>query len=212
MYKAVEPFIEAAAYIVDGACLSMLFAKFGVKRIQRGIWTCILTILAWSAANMLIRYFVFSDLPYTLEKSLISFLLHSAAIYLIGLGLYSGRQVIRLFLTLLFIALLYVISEVGHGIRLFLVDGVEKLSMRHEAFQNITTVKIILDSIYIFIDIAAVALFYFSIKSIVNNHRRPAESRSAKEFIFGILPALLGSLVSVALYFMILLINEQGHI
>lgn len=101
MYKAMEPFIEAAAYIVDGYCLCMLFGKFGERRIKRGIGISLLTILTWIAANAAIRYFVFSNPPYTLEKSLLSFILRAGAIYTIGLCFYKGRQAVYLFLTLL---------------------------------------------------------------------------------------------------------------
>lgn len=212
MYKVIEPFIEVAAYIVDGYCLCMLFGEFGERRIKRGILTSILTILAWFAINVAIRYFVFSNPPFTLENSLMSFILRAGAIYAIGLCFYKGRQVIHLFLTLLFIALLYVFSEIGYGVRLFLVDGIERLSWHVEAFSNITTIKLLVDSIYVLTDMAVVMLFYFSIKFIVKNHRHSTDRRSTKEFISYILPALMGSLVSVVLYFILLMINEQGYI
>jgi len=60
--------------------------------------------------------------------------------------------------------------------------------------------------------LSAVAMFYFLVKIIVKHHSRPADKRSTKEFISDMLPALMGSLVSVVLYFMLLMINEQGHL
>lgn len=212
MYKAMEPFIEAAAYIVDGYCLCMLFGEFGGRRIKRGAVSSLLTILTWIAANMAIRYFVFSDPSYTLEKSLLSFILRAGTIYTIGLCFYIGRQAVHLFLTLLFIALLYVFSEIGYGVRLFLIEGLEKLSWHIEALHNVTLVKLLMDFIYIFADVAVVVLFYVSIRTMAKNHRHSLGGRSTKEFISGILPALLGSLISIVLYFILLMVNEQGHI
>ena len=212
MYKVIEPFIEAAAYIINGYCLCMLFGKFGERRIKRSVCSNILIIAAWCAANALIRYFVFPDSNYTLEKSLLSFLFHVCAIYMIASCFYKNRQVIHLFLTLLFIALLYVFSEIGYSVRLFLVDGLERLTWYIEAFHNVEAVKLMVDFIYCLTDAAVVALFYFSIKVLVKNHNQPTEGRTTKELIAYMLPAILGSLVSVALYFVLLMINEQRHI
>lgn len=212
MYKILEPFIEVTAYIVDGYCLSILFREFSEQRIKKEIFINLLTISSWFAANVAIKYFVFFNSPYTLEKSLLSFALHAGAIYVIGLCFYKGRQVIHLFLTLLFIALRYAFSEIGYSVRLFLVDGLEKLTWHIEAFNNVTTVKLVIDLIYFFMDMTVVALFYFSIKIIVKNHNHSDNERSTKELISYILPAFMGSLVSVALYFMLLMINEQRHI
>ena len=212
MYEVIQPFIEAAAYIIDGYCLCMLFGKFGRQRIKREVFSNILTISAWLVVNLAIRNLVFSDLPYTLEKYLLSFVFRMCAIYVIGICFYRNRQIIHLFLTLLFIALLYVFSEIGYIVRLFLVDGLERLTWHIEAFHNVTTVKLLLDSIYCLMDMTAVALFYFSIKTIVKNHKHLIDERSTKELIAHILPTLLGSLVSVALYFVLLMINERGYI
>lgn len=212
MYKAIEPLIEATAYIVDGYCLHMLFREFGGQKIKEGLRNVFLTILVWFAANRIIRYFVFSDSSYTLEKSLFSFVLHAGVIFLIGLCFYRSRQVIRLFLTLLFLALRYVLSEMGYGVRIFLVDGLEKLAWHVEALHNVAAVKLLIDFIYLFVDASAVALFYFSVKIIIKNYNHSMDGRSAKEFISYILPAFMGSLVSVALYFVLLMVNEQGHL
>ena len=197
MYKTLEPFIEVTAYIVDGYCLSMLFGELSEQRIKREIFINLLTISAWFAANVAIRYFVFFNFSYTLEKSLLSFALHAGAIYAIGLCFYKGRQIMHLFLPLLFMALRYAFSEIGYSVRLFLVDGLEKLTWHIEVFNNVTTVKLVIDLIYLFMDIAVVALFYFSIKIIVRNHKHSDNGRSTKELISYILPAFMGSLVSV---------------
>lgn len=163
MYKIMEPFIETAAYIIDGYCLCMLFGKFGGQRIKREVFSNILTILAWIAINLAIRNLVFSDLPYTLEKYLLSFVFRMCAIYMIGVCFYKNRQIIHLFLTLLFIALLYVFSEIGYIVRMFFIDGLERLTWHIEVFNNVAVVKLLIDSIYCLTDIAVVALFYFSI-------------------------------------------------
>lgn len=212
MYETLEPFIETAAYLIDGYCLYILFGEFGRRRINQGKLTCIFTLLTWFAANLSIRYFVFSNPPFTVCDSLMSLLLRTGSIYIIGLCFYKGRQLTHLFLTLLFIALLYVCSQIGVGVRLFLVDGLETLSWHIEALHNVTLIKWLIDSIYLLIDLSAVAMFYFSVKIIVKHHFHSADRRSTKEFISYMLPALMGSLVSVALYFMLLMINEQGHI
>ena len=212
MYKVMEPFIEAAAYIINGYCLCMLLEKFGARRIKRRVFSYILTISAWCVANALIRYFVFHDSNYTLEKSLFSFIFHMCAIYTIASCFYINRQGIHIFLTLLFIALLYVFSEIVYGVRLFLVDGLERMTWHIEAFHNVTAVKLLVDSIYCLTDITVVALFYFSIKTIVRNHKHSIDGRNTKELIAYMMPAFLGSLVSVALYFVLLMINERGHI
>lgn len=212
MYEVMEPFIEAIAYFISGYCLCMLFGKFGGRRIKRVVFSSVLTISAWCATNMVIRYFVFSDSSYTLEKSLLSFILHVCAIYAIGLCFYKNRQVIHLFLTLLFIALLYVFSEIGYSVRLFLVDGLERLTWHIEVLHNVTVVKLLVDSIFCLTDMTAVALLYFSIKTIVKNHNHSAYERNTKELIAHMLPAFLGSLVSVTLYFILLMINEREHI
>lgn len=212
MYEVIQPFIEAAAYIIDGYCLCILFGKFGGQRIKREVFSNILTISAWLVVNLAIRNLVFSDLSYTLEKSLLCFVFRICAIYVIGVCFYRNRQIIHLFLTLLFIALLYVFSEIGYIVRLFLVDGLERLTWHIEVFHNVTTVKLLVDSIYCLMDMTAVALFYFSIKTIVKNHNHSIDERSTKELIAHILPTLLGSLVSVALYFVLLMINERGYI
>ncbi len=161
---------------------------------------------------MLIRYLVFYDSSYTLEKALFSFVFHVCAIYVITLCFYKNRQVMHLFLILIFIALLYVFSEIGYGVRLFLVDGLARMTWYIEAFHNVTAVKLMVDFIYCLTDAAVVALFYFSIKIIVKNHNHSADRKETKELIAYMLPALLGSLVSVALYFVLLMINERGHI
>ncbi len=212
MYETLEPFIETAAYLIHGYCLYMFLGGFRRQRIDKDKLTCTLTILTWFAANLAIRYFVFSKPPFTLCDSLMSFLLRTAAIYIIGLCFYKGKQLTHLFLTLLFVALLYVCSQIGVGVRLFLVDGLEKLSWHIEALHNVTLIKLLVDGIYLLIDLSAVAMFYFSVKIIGKHHSRPADKRSTKEFISDMLPALMGSLVSVALYFMLLMINEQGHL
>ena len=161
MYEVIQPFIEAAAYIIDGYCLCMLFGKFGGQRIKREVFSNILTISAWLVVNLAIRNLVFFDLPYTLEKYLLSFVFRMCAIYVIGICFYRNRQIIHLFLTLLFIALLYVFSEIGYIVRLFLVDGLERLTWHIEVFHNVTTVKLLVDSIYCLMDMTAVALFIF---------------------------------------------------
>lgn len=212
MYEVIQPFIEAAAYIIDGYCLCILFEKFGGQRIKRKVFSNILTISAWLTVNLAIRNLVFSDLPYTLEKYLLSFVFRMCAIYVIGVCFYRKRQIIHLFLTLLFIALLYAFSEIGYIVRLFLTDGLERLSWHIEVFHNVTVVKLLADFIYCFMDITVVALLYFSIKIIVKNHKHSIDERSTKELIAHMLPTLLGSLVSVALYFALLMINERGYI
>ena len=147
MYETLEPFIETAAYLIHGYCLYMLLGGFRRQRIDKDKLTCTLTILTWFAANLAIRYFVFSKPPFTLCDSLMSFLLRTAAIYIIGLCFYKGRQLTHLFLTLLFAALLYVCSQIGVGVRLFLVDGLEKLSWHIEALHNVTLIKLLVDGI-----------------------------------------------------------------
>lgn len=62
----------------------MLFRKFGGQRIKREVFSNILTILAWLAVNLAVKNLVFSDLPYTMEKYLLSFVFHMCAIYVIG--------------------------------------------------------------------------------------------------------------------------------
>ena len=212
MYKVIEPFIEAAAYLIDGYCLCMLFSKFSERRIKKGVINNILTLLVWITVNLAVRNIVFSDMPYTLEKYWLSFVLHICAIYAIGICFYKNKQIIHLFMTLLFIALRYVISEIGYGVRLFLVDGFEKLTLHIEVLHNITVVQLLMDSIYCLMDITAIVLFYISIKTIVKNHDHSLNGKSTKEIIAHILPTFLGSLVSVALYFVLLMINERGHI
>ena len=149
MYKVIEPFIEAAAYLIDGYCLCMLFGRFGGRRMKRGVISNILTILAWIAVNLAVRNFVFSDLPYTLEKSWPSFVFRMCAIYVMGVCFYRNSLVIHLFMTLLFVALRYVFSEIGYGVRLFLVDGLKRLTWHIEVFHNVTVVKLLVDSIYL---------------------------------------------------------------
>ena len=75
MYETLEPFIETAAYLIHGYCLYMLLGGFRRQRIDKDKLTCTLTILTWFAANLAIRYFVFSKPPFTLCDSLMSFLL-----------------------------------------------------------------------------------------------------------------------------------------
>ena len=60
--------------------------------------------------------------------------------------------------------------------------------------------------------LTVVLLFYVSIRIIVKNQRHSLGGRSTKEFLSCILPALMGSLISVVVYFILLMINEQGHI
>ena len=102
----------------------------------------ILTISAWLAVNLAVRNLVFSHLPYTLEKYWLSLVFRMCAIYVIGVCFYKNRQIIHLFLTLLFIALLYAFSEIGYSVRLFLVDGLERLSWHIEVFHNVTAVTV----------------------------------------------------------------------
>lgn len=212
MYKAIELFIEVLAYVVDGYCLYMLFGELGEPRIKRRWLPGILIISAWFAANQAIRYAVFSDSFYTLEKSLFSFVLHAGVIYVIGLCFYKSSRAVRIFLTLLFLALLYALSEIGYSVRMFLVEGIERLTWHIEILQSVTIARFLVDSVYVFMDVAAVLLFYISIKIIGKNLRHSIVERNTKEFVSDVLPALLGSLVSVALYFILLMINEQGHI
>lgn len=91
-----------------------------------------------------------------------------------------------------------------------MIDGLERLTWHIKVFHNATAVKLLADSIYCFMDMTVVALFYFSIKIIVKNHNHSIDERSTKELIDHILPTLLGSLVYVALCFVLLMINEWG--
>ena len=53
-------------------------------------------------------------------------------------------------------------------------------------------------------DAAVVALFYFSIRVLIKNHNQSTDGRTTKELIAYMLPALLGSLVFVAVGLIIL--------
>lgn len=212
MYEVLEPFIEITAYIIDGYCLCMLFREFGERRIKNDITTNALIVLAWFVINMAIKYFVFANPPFTLGNRMTSFIIRVGAAYLIVVFLYKSRQVIYLFIALLFTALRYIASQIGFSVRLFLVYGAERLMWHVEALNNMTFIKLLIDSIYVFTDMTAVLLIYFSVKIMVREHKYEISDRSTKEIIFYMLPAIMGSLASVVLYFILLMINEQGNI
>lgn len=210
MYEALEPFIEALAYIVDGYCLCVLLGKFGEKRIKQGIANNILTILVWFIVNVAIQYYTFINILF--QNYMLRFCLRVAAIHIIGFCFYKSRQVVYLFVALLFIALRYALSEIGCGIRMFLVRGVEKLTLLTEFFNNLTVIKLLLDFIYIFIDMTAIVLLYVFVKFIEKNYRYSIEKRTIKEFIYYVLPTFIGSIVSVAFHYILLMVNERKHI
>jgi len=210
MYKVLEPFIEVAAYIIDGYCMRILFEKFGEQRMKGGIIYNILTVSSWLAVNVAIRYFVFINPIF--QNYLLSFGLRVAAIYIIGFCFYKSRQGVYLFLALLFIALRYALSEIGCSIRLFMVHGIERLTLQTEFFHNLKVIKFFVDSIYVFIDMTAIVLFYLAVKFIAKNHRLSIEKRSIKELVSYMLPTFIGSIVSVAFHYILLMINEREHI
>lgn len=211
MYAMIEPYVVLFMSMADGYCLFLLLEEFGERRIRGKMASGMCTVCLWFTIKLLIRYVVLAAPPYSMLEQGLALGMQILGAYFISVSLYRGGQMVKLFITVVFIALRFISAQTGYGIRLFMMYVTDHLAMVIDEMNNQTLIQLLIVMFHFLEDVFMVAALYLSVKTMVKNHRHRLGGKNAKEIISYMLLPLMGSLAALISYLMIQMINEKNH-
>ena len=212
MYKMIEPYFALLISIVDGYCLFMLLEEFGERRIKKKWLNCLLVVSIWLLVVKILSYAALSAFSNSLSKQVLVLGLQMLIAYFISNFLYCGRQTVKLFVTLVYMALRFISAQIGLGIKLVLMYLIDHLAMVIDEMNNQKFIYLLIDILNFSEKVFILAVLYISVKIIAKNYKYAFDRKSVKEMISYMLLPFMGSFTSVISYLIIQLINERENI